>query len=254
MSSHERTLPGEPVWVALFSSDAERSRSFYQELFGWSSSPGPLENGEFFALDDAPVAGFMANSAGGGLPDAWTTFLLTDDADALASSVLAHGGEVLLSDAVGELGTMVLLRDNTGATVGAWQKGSHPGYTLSQVPGAPIWHELHSMDYPTSVSFYNAVFGWAPISIGDTDEFRMVILGDEADSSAGIYDASRDGQFQDSTWVVYFAVASTDETVTRAIELGAALAREAEDTPYGRLADLVDPAGVPFRVMQLPGD
>jgi len=252
MTLRETTEPGEPAWASLFTSDVDTSRAFYGALFGWMTSSLPDEAGDLFELDGTPVVGLVANTPDGGLPDSWTTFLLTDDADASASAILAHGGQVLFSDRLGDLGTMMVATDATGATIGAWQKGAHPGYTLRDAAGTPVWHELHSLDFATSVSFYNAAFGWAPNSIGDTDEFRMVILGDDADSTAGIYDASRDGEFDATQWVIYFAVDDTDATVQRAVELGATLEREAEDTPYGRLANLVDPGGVSFRVMQVP--
>jgi hypothetical protein len=44
-------------------------------------------------------------------------------------------------------------------------------------------------------------------------------------------------------------VADTDETVAAAVATGAEVLRPAEDTPYGRVAQLQDPAGVAFSVM-----
>jgi predicted enzyme related to lactoylglutathione lyase len=52
-----------------------------------------------------------------------------------------------------------------------------------------------------------------------------------------------------SRWNVYLQVEDTDETVARAVASGAEVALAAEDTPYGRIAELRDPAGVAFRVM-----
>ncbi len=44
-------------------------------------------------------------------------------------------------------------------------------------------------------------------------------------------------------------VADTDEIAEQAVGDGGALAQPVEDTPYGRLGALVDPAGVAFCVM-----
>jgi len=52
-----------------------------------------------------------------------------------------------------------------------------------------------------------------------------------------------------SRWNVYLQVEDTDETVAEAVAAGGRISSPAEDTPYGRVAELQDPAGVAFRVM-----
>lgn len=54
-----------------------------------------------------------------------------------------------------------------------------------------------------------------------------------------------------SGWTPYFAVDDADATVARAGELGGSVVAPAMDTPYGRMAVLVDPQGAAFAVIRL---
>ena len=49
-------------------------------------------------------------------------------------------------------------------------------------------------------------------------------------------------------WSVYFAVADTDASVAKTIELGGSIEMPAEDTPYGRMATVVDATGARFKL------
>jgi predicted enzyme related to lactoylglutathione lyase len=50
-------------------------------------------------------------------------------------------------------------------------------------------------------------------------------------------------------WQVYFGVEDTDAALARIVELGGSVLRDAEDTPYGRLATAADPTGASFRLV-----
>ena len=54
-----------PCWADLWTSDVERSRAFYAELFGWEALPPSPEFGGYFmfARDGVPVAGGMGPMA-----------------------------------------------------------------------------------------------------------------------------------------------------------------------------------------------
>ena len=52
-------------------------------------------------------------------------------------------------------------------------------------------------------------------------------------------------------WLVYFAVANTDEMVKKAQELGGKVINPGMDTPQGRMAVLNDPQGAAFAIIQL---
>ena len=52
---------GAPCWVDLFTSDPDKSRAFYGELFGWTAEDAGEEYGGYinFSKDGVPVAGCM---------------------------------------------------------------------------------------------------------------------------------------------------------------------------------------------------
>lgn len=81
-----------PCWVELFTTDTDRSRAFYGELFGWTSEDAGEEYGGYvkFLKDGLPVAGCIRNDGQSGMPDVWSVYLATDDAKATADAEVAH--------------------------------------------------------------------------------------------------------------------------------------------------------------------
>jgi hypothetical protein len=116
-------------------------------------------------------------------------------------------------------------------------------------PGAPAWFELHTRDHEGAVRFYQEVFGWETSVVGDSDEFRYTTLGEGEDATAGIMDATAFlPEGVPAHWSVYFNVADADATVAQAVAAGATVVDPPMDTPYGRLATLIDPTGARFKL------
>jgi uncharacterized protein len=246
---------GAPCWIDLFTSDAAASKEFYGALFGWTVEEVGEEYGGYFnfAKDGRLVAGGMPSDGQDGVPDTWSIYLATPDAQATADATVAGGGQVVVPPMpVGTLGTMAVLVDPTGAAIGAWQPGDHKGFQLLAEDGAPAWFELHTRDHAGAVAYYQQVFGWDTHVAGDTDEFRYTTLGEGDSQAAGIYDASAslpDGVA--AKWSVYFGVADTDAALNRIVELGGKIVVPAEDTPYGRLATATDSTGAEFKLVSV---
>lgn len=253
MPRREKAPRGAPCWIDLFTSDPEASQAFYGGLFGWTSESAGEEYGGYinFRFDDVPVAGAMANDGSSGAPDAWSVYLASGDAAATVDAAAAHGGLVVVPPAdVGELGRMAVLADAGGAVIGVWQPGLHTGFGVIDEPGAPAWFELHTRDLPASVTFYRDVFGWDIEVASDTPELRYVVMKEGDDQLAGIMDASSFlPEGIPAHWSVYFRVADVDAALARAVELGGTITMPAEETPYGRLAQVSDPTGAPFRLV-----
>ena len=243
---------GEPCWIELFTPDTDAAAAFYGTLFGWTAGEASEEFGGYrmFFRGDQPIAGMMPNDGSMGGPNAWTVYLSTDDAAATVEKARAAGAEVVAGPMpVADLGQMAVLVDPAGAAVGAWQPMSFPGFLTRAEDGAPVWFETLSRDYPKSVAFYTDVFGWDADTMSDTPEFRYTTLGKDQDARAGIMDATGFLGDQPSRWQFYLQVPDTDATVEQAVAAGAKVAQPADDSPYGRLAGLLDPAGVQFAVM-----
>lgn len=241
---------GEPCWIHLFTGDVEGAVAFYAGLFDWSVGEPSEEYGGYrmFLHDDEPVAGLMPNDTSN--PDVWEVFLQTPDIEATVARARAHGA-VIATDVmrVADLGSMTSLVDPAGALVGAWQPEAFPGFRTRADIGSPGWFETLTTAYGDAVAFYEDAFGWDTHVVSDSADFRYTTLGVDQDARAGIMDGSAFLGDEPSRWNVYLQVEDTDETVAKAVASGGEVSLAAEDTPYGRIAELRDPAGVAFRVM-----
>lgn len=253
MPTRETAPTGAPCWVDLMTSDVERARTFYGDLFGWTSDePNPEFGGYFnFRKDGVLVAGGSPAMAEAGPPNIWSIYLATDDARKAVEVATANGAQILAPPMdVADLGTMAVMIDPTGAVIGAWQPGLHKGFGIHAEDGTPSWFELHTKDHATAVDFYTTVFGWDTQAIGDTDDFRYTTAVDGEQMLAGVMDASAYlPEEVPSNWTVYFGTNDTDATLAKIVELGGTILEPAQDTPYGRLAAAADPMGARFKIV-----
>lgn len=238
-------LPGRPIWIELFTTGPDAAKAFYGELFDWTvEDPGPEFGGyQLFLRDGAPVAGLMANDQEA--PSTWSVYLESNNAADTVAMAVANGG-VALADAmpVGDLGTMAVLLDPSGAAIGVWQPGVHTGFAGRGEVNAPGWFEVLSNDYDAVVAFYENAFGWDTHTMSDAPGFRYTTLGKDEHALAGIM--AVEGP---SHWSAYIMVADTDAAAARAVELGGSQVTAPTDTPYGRLVTIADPAGIQLKLM-----
>ena len=256
MTTRDHAPLGAPCWTDLWTSDVDGARRFYGDLFGWEAQePSPEFGGYFmFTRDGVPVAGGMGDMGDLRADNSWKIYLDTPDIAKTVQAALSKGAELIgETGEVADLGVQAVLVDPTGATVGAWQPGTFPGFVVLNEHGAPSWFELHTRDFDTAVDFYEAVFQWRMEVVGDTDEFRYSTLQNPegGDMSAGIMDAKSflpDGV--PAHWSVYWEVDDADAAVAKVKSLGGSVVQDVEDTPYGRLATLTDSIGAPFKFRQ----
>lgn len=247
--------PGAPCWIDLMTTDVNTARRFYGELFGWEYQAGDEEKyGGYVTASkkDKAVAGIMQKDGSqAGTPDAWSTYLRTDDAAATAKAVEAYGGKVHMppTDVPGQ-GHVAMFGDATGAAIGVWQPREMLGYELVGEPGTAAWHELHAKDYDAAVKFYQDVFGWETDVMSDAPGFRYTTMGSGMNAQAGILDASGylTGEIP-SHWQVYFSVEDTDAAIDQAKAMGATLLEGPADSDFGRVAQLADPTGATFKII-----
>jgi hypothetical protein len=244
--------PGTPCWVDLTSSDLEASKDFYAGLLGWTYAVGGADLGGYVtALSDGhAVAGMVGRPPAEGAPNAWTTYISTEDIAATTVAASAAGAIVVVPPRrVGAIGVVGLVLDPAGALVGLWQPGVHLGFSKYNEPGSVTWDEHHSKNFAASTAFYATVFGWTMDKTSDTDQFRYFQGQIDGETVAGLMDSV--GFLPPelpSHWAVYFSVGDADEAVQTAVGMGGSLLRPAEDTPFGRIADLADITGAPFKV------
>lgn len=255
MSARQNAPLGSPCWVDLMTSDADLSRAFYGDLFGWECEDPDPDLGGYanFTCDGERVAGLMTKMVEE-LPDVWSVYLEVADAAATVSRVEALGLPVVVpAMPVADLGVMAVVTDPTDAVVGLWQPGSHPGFRRWMEPRRPGWFELLTRDLDKAVAFYREVFGWETRLEADDAELRYVTQVEGELQFAGIMDVSGTAMLPPEVpahWSLYVDVADIDASCARATDLGATVVMEPEDTPYGRLAVLSDPTGAAIKLHQ----
>jgi uncharacterized protein len=258
MTTRDSAPIGSPCWADLWTSDVEGSRAFYSTVFGWESEEPNAEFGGYFMFTrhGIPVAGGMGDMGDMKADNRWKIYLDTDDIDKTLLVAEAAGAQIISpAMPVADLGIQAVLVDPTGAHLGTWQAGTFPGFTVLGEHGAPSWFELHTRDHAAAVAFYRSVFHWETDVVSDSDEFRYTTMRDPRGEGelAGINDARAfHADDEPSAWSIYWEVDDVDATVAKVQSLGGSLASEAQDSPYGRLATVTDPAGAMFRLRTSP--
>jgi len=106
-------------WNELVSTDAGSARSFYGDLFGWTSQPFPADPAySILRIGAKPVGGLM-QAPGSGVPSHWLHYVMVTDLDAsIAKAVRLGGGVRVPSMTVPDVGRIAVLADPQGAVFG----------------------------------------------------------------------------------------------------------------------------------------
>lgn len=244
------TRPGRPVWVDLSTSDHVAARTFYGSLLGWDFdvSQDPQYGGYATAsVDGKDVAGI--GPAQPGAPTAWSLYVLTDNVGALAEKVAGAGGTVALpSMVVGDVGTMAVYQDPSGAFISAWQPNTMPGFHTG-LPGSAGWFELSARGVERAIAFYRDAFGWTAEASPMPDGTTYTQFGLDGQNFAGAMEMqARMPAEVPSYWLVYFDVDDVAGAFDRALAAGGAQVVPPSPMPTGRFAVLRDPQGATFGI------
>ncbi len=236
--------------------DPDAAAEFYEAVFGWKAvdvAPGY----RMFMKDGKKVAGLgelNEEQRAQGIPPVWSSYVNVDDVDAVAAKTAELGGQVMVPPMdIMEEGRMTFVVDPTGAMIGFWQAGNHEGADVFNEPGALSWNELGTRDVAAAKQFYGELLpAWNLVDQDFEGGFTYTMIELDGKGNGGIFDMS--GMFPDEVpahWGVYFSVADTDGAADAATARGAQLVMGPADTPFGRMAALVDPQGAAFRVIKL---
>lgn len=251
---------GAPCWVDLTAPDLESARNFYGAVIGWEFQDSGEEYGHYTMClwQGKPVAALMPPPKGAeSMPAMWNVYLATQDIDTTVERISAAGGKPVMGPhEVPGAGRMAFAFDPTGASFGLWQPGGHTGAQLQSEPGAMCWHELNTTDGAGADQFYRALFDYTQDQIGDGTNFNYTAWkvpggGDPVCGRNQVPDEVLRGG--SAHWGSYFAVADVDAAAARVTSNGGTVLREPMDSPFGRMCQVLDPAGAPFTLCTLPG-
>jgi predicted enzyme related to lactoylglutathione lyase len=253
MSERTSYEPGTPSWVDLATPDPAAAKEFYGALFGWEAADAgpPEETGGYamFTLRGKNVAG-VVQLMSPQQPPMWSTYVSTDDADAVVARAKDAGGQPIVEPMdITDVGRMAYVMHPAAGAIGVWQPQRHKGADLVNEPGAFTWSTLHTRDQDGAAGFYEAVFGWTLQDFGGTLVFNAGERGvaNMLDMPPGTPDQVP------PFWMTIFATADTDATAAQAKERGGQVVAEPFDIPdVGRYAVIADPQGVAFGVITAP--
>jgi predicted enzyme related to lactoylglutathione lyase len=242
-------------WADIMTRDPGRAIEFYEGLFGWTHVDQPTPMGppytQFFK-DGQLVCGLSPMMPG--VPEAigafWTSYVLVEDADAVAAAAEAAGGTVSMPPMdVMDQGRMAMLSDPTGAAVGLWQPAAHEGADVFNVPGSMTWNELQTRDIDAALPFYEKVFGWEWVDGPSPDYYVANIPAKEGEDKSNAGAMTMPPGVPDEApnlWMVYFAVEDCDTAMAAAQGLGGEVFLPAMEMGPGKFGGLVDPTGGMF--------
>jgi len=255
MSERTSYAPGTPSWVDLQTPDPAAAKQFYGGLFGWEAEEAgpPEETGGYtmFRLRRRNVAGVVPLMTPG-QPAMWSTYVSTDDADAVVARAKDAGGQAIVEPMdITDAGRMAYIMHPAAGAIGIWQPGRHRGADLVNEPGAFTWSQLHTRDRDGATRFLADVFGW---TVGDFGGMPVLGVGERGVATTGDMPPGTPDEVP-AFWMAIFGSADTDATAAKAKELGGQAIVEPFDIEnVGRFAVLSDPQGVAFGVITAPSN
>jgi hypothetical protein len=255
MTTHSQAKPaGTPTWIDLMAPDVDAARSFYHAVFGWEYEIGAPEFGGYTTARvgsraAAGIAGMQPDAPP--MPAAWSLYFASEDIEADVARAVELGAKVLYPPmVVGAFGTMATCEDPTGAMFSFWQTGDHIGTEVTDEAGAAAWYELYSSNAKQSRDFYTALLGATADPMPGGLEYYVLKHGEHMIAAIMQIDPAWGGF--SPQWITYFGVANADDAAAVVTKNGGKIMGNIDDSPFGRIAALADPAGATFKIVEMP--
>lgn len=257
MPTLDKPPAGSFVWIELATSDQSAAKNFYTSLFGWTVNDMPMGPGEFYSIfqlqgrDVAAGYTLRPDQTAQGVPPNWLLYVSVENADAAVKRASDLGAKVIMpAFDVGEMGRMAVIKDPTGAVFAVWQAKTSPGLGIVGENGALCWADLSSPDGEAAAKFYSGLFGWH-ITKEEHDSSGYLHIKNGENFIGGIPPAKHRQPGMPAHWLLYFQVASCDESAAKAKVTGASLYVEPMTIEkVGRMAVVADPQGAVFALFQ----
>jgi len=244
-------MTGKFVWFEYVTTDTQKAKGFFGELFGWTTQEVPMPDGAYSMISAGgrTIGGYLPTPEGAPKQSHWLTHLQVASAKDIGEKVVSLGGKLLKpAFKVGEFGTMAVVADPHGGTLALWQPAKvedQPAPTANTF----CWNELASSNPEASVAFYKAIGGFEAKAqdMGQMGTYNVLESGGQP--RAGIMKKMMPEQ--PHAWLPYVQVASADKTAEKAQKLGGAVIVPPTDIPgVGRFSILADTQGAALGILQ----
>jgi uncharacterized protein len=253
----EKHAPGTFCLVELATTDQDAAKTFYTQLFGWSSLDHPMGPNRIytmFRIQDRDVASaytMWPQMLEQGIPPHWDLYITVENADETAARAKELGAKIFREPFdVMEFGRMAVIQDPTGAVFCIWQPKAGIGIQLGGVPGTLCWADLSSPDADRAKTFYEKLFGWAIVK-GEHDDSGYLHIKNGDQFIGGVLPANLRNPNTPPHWMAYFVVENTDAATAKVHSLGGRTYMPPTDIPNaGRFSIVADPQGAAFALFQ----
>lgn len=258
MSEVKHPKPGAFCWDERATRDAGKTLEFYTSLFGWTVDEWGMGEGGLYRVlkkGDFGAGGLfeMKGPEFENVPPHWMAYIEVENVDATVDKAVELGGNTILQPTdIPDIGRFAVVQDPQGAVISlmtsiemASEKPEKPAF------GAVCWHELATTDAKAASDFYMGMIGWSKLieKFGDAD-YTLFML--DKTPVAGMMQMTEEWQGAPPHWMTVFSVESCDESADNATRLGARVIVPPTDIPgTGRFANLMDPEGAVFSIIQL---
>lgn len=250
MSSRTATT-GRFVWRDLMSTDAERARAFYTELFGWSLQSQDMGDFTYEMLVNKgeQFGGLMPLDPSHGIPSHWISYIEVPDVDEACATATRLGGSVPVAPMdIPSVGRFAVIADPQGAHFSPFTPvpmDNESGDVPQEMPplGGVTWNELMTGDLEGARTFYGEIFGWNFEEMNMMEGPGTYLIGKNGDRmDCGIMGKPEDMPV--SLWVIYFHVADLDQSLADVTRLGGQSVSPIIEVPtIGRISWVTDSTG-----------
>jgi len=245
------------IWYELLTSDPDAAATFYSAVLGWTASDSGQAGMDYriLRMHGIGVGGLMAippEAAKSDMRPGWVGYVGVADVDTSVNRIVAAGGaEHMPAKDVPGVGRIAMIADPQGAILYVMSPtGSGPA--TSYAPGKPGhggWHELHTKDWESALTFYSAQFGWAKVhamDMGPMGKYLQFNIG----SGAMVGGMMNDPQAPRPYWLYVFNVDDIEAASRRVTTNGGETLVEPHQVPTGNWVTHVrDPQGARFALV-----
>jgi len=246
---------GRFVWHDLMTTDLEKSREFYGELFGWKVHEvdmGPTGTYRMIRAGEEDIGGMVPLDAAQNVPSHWLAYAHVEDVDAACQRATGGGGQVLVPPTgIPGVGRFAVVQDPTGGCIAPFRSDRPYTEETEKIAGVGTfcWGELLTHDVDAARRFYGELFGWGVQEMAMPEGTYTVFTRGQR-QAAGAMKMPPEAQAP-SHWMHYIVVEGVDAAAARIQELGGKLWVEPRDIEgIGRFAVGADTTGGTFAVFK----
>ena len=247
--------PGTFCWVDLATNAPEAAKTFYGEIFDWTSDDLATDYEVPYSIlkrDGKRAAALYEMAPEQGAFPYWASYVRVTDVQASAEQAVELGGRLVMPAVdVMQLGRMAFIQDPTGAVLGLWEPNSLFGAELDNTYGARSWSELQTRNTKAASRFYQDLFGWTARTSKSLMDGRYTLFELDGKEVGGMIELDAEWGSMPPNWSIYFGVEDCDGAVATTKRLGGSIVMDPKEVEnVGRFAFLGDPQGAIFAVIQ----